>query len=141
MTSSSNTSYDLAGMAKSYRDYNMGNNILVNNQNINDLNNLNNLNYGLNYGNMAESETSSISMSSGKNIIKPKEANYGSSKIFQTRNHLSEKEVLNKKRKRYIKNNKFVYVHPGSAAAKKMEIEKVKKIIKTLISFKIGSSR
>jgi hypothetical protein len=30
-----------------------------------------------------------------------------------------------KKRKRYIKNNKFVYVHPGSAAAKKLELEKV----------------
>jgi hypothetical protein len=30
-----------------------------------------------------------------------------------------------KKRKRYIKNNKFVYVHPGSAAARKMELEKV----------------
>jgi hypothetical protein len=30
-----------------------------------------------------------------------------------------------KKRKRYIKNNKFVYVHPGSAAAKKLEIKMV----------------
>ena len=36
-----------------------------------------------------------------------------------------DNEVMNKKRKRYIKNNKFVYVHPGSAAAKKMELEKV----------------
>lgn len=40
-----------------------------------------------------------------------------------------ENEFL-KKRKRYIKNNKFVYVHPGSAAAKKMELEKVKNFLK-----------
>jgi hypothetical protein len=37
----------------------------------------------------------------------------------------SQDEIeLNNKRKRYIKNNKFVYLHPNSAAAKKLE-EKV----------------
>jgi len=49
-------------------------------------------------------------------------------KIFLSTNgnkKLTEEEIeLLKKRKRYIKNNKFVYLHPNSAAAKKLS-EKV----------------
>jgi hypothetical protein len=40
-----------------------------------------------------------------------------------------QNDMLPKKRKRYIKNNKFVFVHPGSAAAKKLEMEKVRKCL------------
>lgn len=39
---------------------------------------------------------------------------------FQT---LPNEDLLAKKRKRYIKNNKLVFVQPGSAAAKKLELE------------------
>lgn len=40
-------------------------------------------------------------------------------------NNRSSEDHLNKKRKRYIKNNKFVYVHPDSTAAKILEREEV----------------
>ena len=43
-----------------------------------------------------------------------------SSSPFQT---LPNEDLLAKKRKRYIKNNKLVFVQPGSAAAKKLELE------------------
>ena len=43
-----------------------------------------------------------------------------SSSPFQT---LPNEDLLAKKRKRYIKNNKLVLVQPGSAAAKKLELE------------------
>ena len=43
-----------------------------------------------------------------------------SSSPFQT---LPNEELLANKRKRYIKNNKLVFVQPGSAAAKKLELE------------------
>ncbi len=50
-------------------------------------------------------------------------------KIFastQGNKKLTDEEIeLLKKRKRYIKNNKFVYLHPNSTAAKKLA-EKVK---------------
>ena len=73
------------------------------------------------------SDTSSISLSSGKIVSGPKLHN---GKIFNTsntivRNSIFHSDSFNKKRKRYIKNNKFVYVHPGSAAAKRLEMEKV----------------
>jgi hypothetical protein len=71
------------------------------------------------------SDTSSISVSSDKNIIKSDKPK----PFLSTNTHLINKSGVDneylKKRKRYIKNNKFVYVHPGSAAAKKMELDKV----------------
>jgi hypothetical protein len=72
------------------------------------------------------SETSSFSAMSDREVKNVKHV-YSSNKdttgkkLFNSSNRNSE---LNKKRQRYIKNNKFVYVHPGSAAAKKMELEK-----------------
>jgi hypothetical protein len=77
--------------------------------------------------NKINSDTSSISISSDKNHAGPR---LHSGKIFNTnntlvRNSIFDNESFNKKRKRYIKNNKFVYVHPGSAAAKRLEMEKV----------------
>ncbi len=83
-------------------------------------------------------DTSSISISSEKNITGSRPHN---GKIFNTsntivRNTIFHNDSFNKKRKRYIKNNKFVYVHPGSAAAKRLEMEKVNykkiKILKML---------
>ena len=76
------------------------------------------------------SETSSISISSEKQPRQKLGENRITQRIFNTNNTISrssalDNDVTNKKRKRYIKNNKFVYVHPGSAAAKKMELEKV----------------
>jgi len=73
------------------------------------------------------SDTSSISISSDKFVSGPK---LHGGKIFNTsntivRNSIFHNDSFNKKRKRYIKNNKFVYVHPGSAAAKRLEMEKV----------------
>lgn len=68
------------------------------------------------------SDTSSISLSCDKNINKMNEKKLFGGYIPKT-NGESE---LSKKRKRYIKNNKFVYVHPGSAAAKKMDLDKVR---------------
>jgi hypothetical protein len=99
------------------------------------LSGINNVSYGNKDfpGQANHSETSSISLGSEQALTR------GDSKIpikiFNTNNVLRrhsnylDKDSLLKKRKRYIKNNKFVYVHPGSAAAKKMELEKVRKLI------------
>jgi hypothetical protein len=105
--------YDLSLMAK---NYNLGS--------------LNNLPYpNKEYKAQANcSESSSISL--GSENLQSKSDNKLPIKIFNTnsvirRNNSLGKDSFFKKRKRYIKNNKFVYVHPGSAAAKKMELEKV----------------
>ena len=108
--------YDFNLMAKTYNNLGAG---------------LNNINYGQKeFPSQANpSETSSISLGSDK--IQSRQENKLPIKIFNTNNVLRrtsnalDKDSFNKKRKRYIKNNKFVYVHPGSAAAKKMELEKV----------------
>jgi predicted lipase len=94
--------------------------------NFNTMNNINNLPYVQNnFMNKINSDTSSISISSEKQIKRDGKVH----KLFNTntisKNSHFENDVMNKKRKRYIKNNKFVYVHPGSAAAKRMELEKV----------------
>ncbi len=75
--------------------------------------------------NKFESDSSSISITSEKGDIKSE--GRLPFKLFNSSNmsRVLDNETL-KKRKRYIKNNKFVYVHPGSAAAKKMEMEKVR---------------
>jgi hypothetical protein len=99
--------------------------------NLNNHNNLNTITLQKDHSqnNKINSDTSSISISSDKNIIKLNE-NKIHNKLFNSTNcGLSgrhDNDFFLKKRKRYIKNNKFVYVHPGSAAAKKMELEKVK---------------
>ena len=111
--------YDLSLMAKTYSN----------------LSGLNNLTYGNKDlpGQGNNSETSSISL--GSDQVNTKGDSKQPIKIFNTNNVLRrhsnylDKDSLFKKRKRYIKNNKFVYVHPGSAAAKKMELEKVRKLI------------
>jgi hypothetical protein len=76
----------------------------------------------------SNTETSSMSISSENAHPKRKER----LKIFASTNghkKLTVEEIeLLKKRKRYIKNNKFVYLHPNSAAAKRLA-EKVKIII------------
>jgi hypothetical protein len=63
-----------------------------------------------------------MSLSSEGNI--PKEIKKPRLKFFSSTNgikKLTDQEIeLLKKRKRYIKNNKFVYLHPNSAAAKKL---------------------
>lgn len=108
--------YDFSLMAKTYNNLGAS---------------LNNIQYGQKDFPMQAnpSETSSISLGSEKN--QPRHENKLPIKIFNTNNVMRrvsnslDKDSLNKKRKRYIKNNKFVYVHPGSAAAKKMELEKV----------------
>ncbi len=105
--------YDLSLMAKTYNNFGGLNGIPFGGKDF------------AHHGN--PSETSSISLGSEKiHKIEHKVP----VKIFNTNSSIRrtgglDKESLLKKRKRYIKNNKFVYVHPGSAAAKKMELEKV----------------
>lgn len=48
--------------------------------------------------------------------------------IAKNLNNSELSDMTMKKRKRYIKNNKFVYVHPRSTAAKKLEKEEVNKV-------------
>lgn len=81
------------------------------------------------------SETSSVSLSSDNNKVKEiLKTNKGVNKYFNSSRSVNGQtdnfhQFTIKKRKRYIKNNKFVYVHPGSAAAKKMELEKIVNLI------------
>lgn len=77
--------------------------------------------------NKYNTENSSLISSEKKNPIKivDKFQKKFNCSISSKKNSSNHNELINKKRKRYIKNNKFVYVHPGSAAAKRLELEKV----------------
>jgi hypothetical protein len=101
---------------------------------LNNFNNIRNIPFQKDYpnaNNKMNSDSSSISISSDKNDNNKIGEEKFHQKLFKSRNcAFIDKDNLDndfslKKRKRYIKNNKFVYVHPGSAAAKKMELEKV----------------
>lgn len=86
--------------------------------------NMNNIIKDSNKFKQMNSDTSSISMSSdnlGKGTFSKNHVKLFSGTSLRS-NVMNSME--NKKRKRYIKNNKFVFVHPGSAAAKKLEMEK-----------------
>lgn len=88
--------------------------------------------------NQAKSETSSMSVkSSSEKMIKPKKIAAVTKvphRIFNSTNSISNsgnllrpepKDLLAKIRRRSIKNNKIVFVHSASAAAKKIAQEKV----------------
>lgn len=110
--------------------------------NFGNMNNINNLPYVQkdfnNLQHKIHSDTSSISISSDNKQIKKDKRLFNTNNTGGHKSHF-ENDLMNKKRKRYIKNNKFVYVHPGSAAAKRMELEKVKNIflfkIKYLLNY------
>lgn len=120
-----NINYGLNNYNQAPYDYNINNAFQKNYNNINQLNfpqKDNPQQFKMN------SETSSMSSDNRlKEIIKGAKQQ---TKLFNSTQsigkHFNEDHAMFiKKRKRYIKNNKFVYVHPGSAAAKKMELERV----------------
>ncbi len=102
-------------------------------QNSNNINCISSLQYPTldlyNNLNKLNAENTSLIYSDKKNPVKIVENNKYQKKfncsISSKKNTSNHNELINKKRKRYIKNNKFVYVHPGSAAAKRLELEKV----------------
>lgn len=68
----------------------------------------------------SNTETSSMSMSS-ENVVPGKKEKLRIFASTSGNKKLTDEEIeLLKKRKRYIKNNKFVYLHPNSAAAKRL---------------------
>ncbi len=94
------------------------------------LNNLNNLAFQQDYQKI-NSDTSSITISSDQNKPTIKHRLFNSTNCANiNKDDGDNNDFSTKKRKRYIKNNKFVYVHPGSAAAKKLELEKINQVNK-----------
>jgi len=66
--------------------------------------------------------------SEGNNINENRKTRIKFLSTNRANNQLTNEEIeLLKKRKRYIKNNKFVYLHPSSAAAKKLTEINVKR--------------